>query len=123
MRLGIFHQEKKTDRGYVYSLAKEALDLSPEQTYDLTRKTGKDRFTLHEAIKKIPGLKKHIRPSMNRLQMQRSGRGVSKEVVSGQPIADMAVGDMIAKVLKEISDQGGLNVNVNLTVHFDGITG
>jgi hypothetical protein len=121
--LGYFIKKKKTDRGYVYSLAKEVLALSAEQTYDLTRKTGKDRFTLHEAIKKLPGLKKYVRPSMVRLQMQRGRRGSLKEAVSGQPIADIAIGELIARVLKEISDQGGLNINVNLTVAFNGITG
>jgi hypothetical protein len=122
--LGYFIKKKKTERGYVYSLAKDVLELSEQQIYDLTRKTGKDRFTLHEAIKQVPALKKYVRPSMARLQMQRGRRGATKETtVVGQPIADMAVGEMIAKVLKEISDQGGLNVNVNLTVSFNGITG
>lgn len=121
--LGYFIKKKKTDRGYVYSLAKEVLELSEQQTYDLTRKTGKDRFTLHEAVKKLPALKKYVRPSMARLQVQRGRRGALKEPVSGQPIADMAVGELIGKVLKEISDQGGLNINVNLTVSFNGITG
>jgi hypothetical protein len=121
--LGFFIKKKKTERGYVYSLVKEALSLTPEQTYDLTRKTGKDRYTIHEAVKKYPGLKKHVRPSLTRLKMQRSGRGASRDSVNGTPLADVAVGDLIARVLKEISNQGGLNVNLNLTVHFTGLTG
>ena len=121
--LGYFIKKKKTDRGYVYSLTKEALELAPEQTYDLTRKTGKDRFTIHEAVKKFPGLKKHVRPSLPKLKLQKGGRGMHRESANGSGLADMAVGDLIAKVLKEISDQGGLNVNLNLTVNFTGLTG
>jgi hypothetical protein len=121
--LGYFIKKKKTERGYVYSLVKEILDLAPEQTYDLTRKTGKDRFTIHEAVKKLPGLKKYIRPSLPKVKMLKGGRSVFREGAAGQPIADMAVGELIARVLKEISDQGGLNVNVNLSVNLSGITG
>ena len=121
--LAYFIKKKKTDRGYVYSLAKEAIELTPEQTYDLTRKTGKDRFTIHEAVKKFPRLKKHIRPSLTKLKMGKGRRVVLRDSSNVSPIADMAVGDLIARVLKEISDQGGLNINLNLTVNFAGITG
>jgi len=121
--LGYFIKKKKTERGYVYSLAKEALELEAEQIYDLTRKTGKDRFTIHEAVKKIPALKKYIRPSLPKVKILRGGRGVLREGVGGQPVSDIAVGELIARMLKEISDQGGLNINVNLSVNFAGITG
>jgi hypothetical protein len=120
--LGFFIKKKKTDRGYVYSLTKEALDLTPEQTYDLTRKTGKDRYTIHEAIKKIPGLKKYVRPSLPKLKLRKSGRGMQKDTVEGTGLADMAVGELISKMLKEISEQGGLNVNLNVSVNFTGLT-
>ncbi|MCU0598150.1 MAG: hypothetical protein MUE70_02695 [Desulfobacterales bacterium] len=120
--LGYFIKKKKTDRGYVYSLSKEALELAPEQIYDLTRKTGKDRFTIHDAIKKFPGLKKHIRPSLPKLKLRKAGSGIQRVPAEGTGLADMAVGEMISRVLKEISEQGGLNVNLNLTVNFTGLT-
>ncbi len=120
--LGFFINKKKTDRGYVYSLVKEALELTAEQTYDLTRKTGKDRFTIHEAIKQIPGLKKYIRRSLPKLKTRKIGRPARKTTTHETGIADMAVGELISKVLKEISEQGGLNVNLNVSVNFTGLT-
>lgn len=120
--LGYFIKKKKTDRGYVYSLTKEAMELTAEQTYDLTRKTGKDRFTIHEAVKKFPALKKHIRPTLPRLKVRKSERGIRKESDNEIGLADMAVGEMISRVLKEISEQGGLNVNLTVSVNFTGLT-
>lgn len=84
------------------------------QTYALPRKVAKDRFTLYEAVKKFPGLKKYVRPSVARLQMQRRRCGALKESIIGQPIANIPVGELIAGALKEISDQSGLNININL---------
>jgi hypothetical protein len=120
--LGYFIKKKKTDRGYVYSLTKEALELTDEETYDLTRKTGKDRFTIHDAVKKIPGLKKYIRASLPKLKLHKGGLAVQKNPPGGAGLADMAVGELISKVLKEISEQGGLNVNLNVSVTFTGLT-
>src|SRR6056297_1343284 len=55
--LGYLIKKEKAERGYIYSLVKEACNLEPENLYDLTRKAGKNRFTLKEAIKKEPRLK------------------------------------------------------------------
>lgn len=122
--LGYLITKKKTDRGYVYSLVKEAFSLTPEQTYDLTRKTGKDRFTLDEALKKIPSLKKHIKPTRNGLSARRIGRSIVKSstyAAKGGEVSDDAFKDIVAGFLKEVAFQGGLNVNVNLTVQFKGL--
>ena len=122
--LGYLISKKKTDRGYVYSLVKEAFNLTPEQTYDLTRKTGKDRFTLEEAIKKNPGLKKYIRLSRAKRAPGRVGRGPGKlNALPSQrkEITDTALRDIVAGFLSEVTYQGGLNVNVNLTIQFKGM--
>ena len=122
--LGYLITKKKTDRGYVYSLVKEAFSLSPEQTYDLTRKTGKDRFTLEEAVKKFPGLKKHIKPARTGLSARRIGRSIGKPsayLAKGGEVSDAAFRDIVAGFLKEVAFQGGLNVNVNLTIQFKGL--
>jgi hypothetical protein len=122
--LGYLITKKKTDRGYVYSLVKEAFSLTPEQTYDLTRKTGKDRFTLEEAVKKIPALKKHVKPLRSSLAIRRIGQNKLKSSgysTKGREVADDAFKDIVAGFLKEIAFQGGLNVNVNLTVNFKGL--
>jgi hypothetical protein len=122
--LGYLITKKKTDRGYVYSLVKEAFSLSPDQTYDLTRKTGKDRFTLDEAVKKLPGLKKHVKPIRTSLAARRIGRSIVKSSgysSKGGEVTDDAFRDIVAGFLKEIAFQGGLNVNINLTVTFKGL--
>ncbi|MBC2714079.1 MAG: hypothetical protein HF978_02110 [Desulfobacteraceae bacterium] len=122
--LGYLINKKKTDRGYVYSLVKEAFSLTPEQTYDLTRKTGKDRFTLEEAVKKLPSLKKHVKPVRSGLSARRIGRSIVKSNAyssKGGDVSDAAFRDVIAGFLKEVAFQGGLNVNVNLTIQFKGL--
>ena len=135
--LGFFIQKKKTHKGYTYNLAKEAFDLTPEQTYDLTRKTGKDRYTLEQAISDYPELKKHVRATRlkghGRKQTGQRGRKPSalssvsqasqkKSPASTNVPADV-LSDLVARLLNGISAQGGLNINVNLNVRFTGIGG
>ncbi len=120
--LGYLIRKKKTDRGYEYSLVKEAYNLSPEETYDLTRKTGKDRFTLDEALKKAPGLKKYVK-SEKKAEPRKNNRGTVRQLAapsSGQVTADTDLRGLLAGLIKEVSEQGGFNVNVNLTIQFKG---
>jgi hypothetical protein len=117
--LGYFIKRKKTNRGYAYTLVKEMLEFSSEQIYGLTRKTGKDTFTVHEAVKNFPGLKKYVKLSMLKLQRENARRGRPKKIISGQSIDDMSVAEFFSRVLKEISDHGGLDVNFQLSVQYN----
>ena len=58
---GHFIIKTKTPNGFEYSLVPEILALAPEEIYDLTRKVGKDRFTLEMAIEKIPELAQYVK--------------------------------------------------------------
>jgi hypothetical protein len=116
--LGYFINRKKTHRGYVYTLVKEMLELSSEQTYGLTRKTGKESLTVHEAVKNFPGLKKYVKPSMSKLQMQKTRRNRPKNSISRQPIGEMSVAEFFSRVVQKISDHGGLSVNIQLSVQY-----
>ena len=58
---GHFINKNKTPQGYEYSLVPEILSLAPEQLYGLTRKIGKDRFTLEMALEKIPELAQYVK--------------------------------------------------------------
>ena len=58
---GHFIIKTKTPNGFEYSLVPEILALAPEEIYDLTRKIGKDRFTLEMAIEKIPELAQYVK--------------------------------------------------------------
>jgi hypothetical protein len=124
--LGYLIKKQKTERGYVYSLVKEAFNLTPEQTYDLTRKTGKNRFTIEEALRKYPGLKKYVKSSRARTAPKQTEARTSKRTTNGNAAASREVSgesltDLLSELGKDITEQGGLNVNVNLTVHFKGL--
>jgi stage III sporulation protein SpoIIIAA len=58
---GHFINKNKTPQGYEYSLVPEILNLAPEELYSLTRKIGKDRFTLEMALEKIPELAQYVK--------------------------------------------------------------
>lgn len=60
---GYFIKKNKTPKGYAYSLVPEILNLGHEQLYGLTRKIGKDRFSLEMALEKIPELGPYVKKS------------------------------------------------------------
>jgi len=124
--LGYFVKKKKTDRGYEYSLVKEILTLAPEEIYDLTRKTGQGRFTLDEALKKVPTLKKYVRAAAKAPAIISRGPGRPPRTAGkagSLVMADANLANLLASLVRELSVQGGLNVNVHLTVQFKGLTG
>lgn len=134
--LGFFIQKKKTQRGYTYNLVPEIFELQPEEIYDLTRKTGPNRFTLEDAIEKNPDLKKHVKATRLKRPATRSastrGRkpGVSAtarqgkipKTTSGTKLSESALQSIVAQLFKGLSDQG-LNINLNVNVRFEGIMG
>lgn len=135
--LGFFIQKKKTHKGYTYSLVPEAFSLPAEALYDLTRRTGKNRYTLEQTLVDYPELKKYVKNTVlkNRAIKQEARRSRKlMENISGSSrpprgarnasegeLSDQAIAVLIARVLEEISEQGGLNINVNLNVRFTGI--
>ena len=122
--LGYFVKKKKTDRGYEYSLVKEILSLAPEEIYDLTRKTGQGRFTLDEALKKAPTLKKYVRAGNTAPATRRPGRPPRSAGKTGSLVmADTNLAGLLSSLVRELSAKGGLNVNVHLTVQFKGLMG
>ncbi len=132
--LGFLIQKKKTHKGFTYNLVPESFDLEPEHLYDLTRKTGKNRFTLEQAIEDHPEIKKHIKasrlksPPMRRTS--RRGRPPAMaaaarqsripKTTAGAELSDQAIKTLFARFLEEVSDQGGLNINLNLNIRFAG---
>jgi len=126
--LGYLIKKQKTDRGYVYSLVKEAFNLTPEQTYDLTRKTGKNRFTMEEAMRKYPGLKKYVKPTTRtRTTAKQPETYTTKRTTNGgtthsREVSGESLTELVGELVKEITNQGGLNINVNLTVNFKGLS-
>ncbi|MCF8111039.1 MAG: hypothetical protein K9J85_06080 [Desulfobacteraceae bacterium] len=133
--LGYFIRKKRTSKGYTYSLMAEALDLPPEALYDLTRKTGKNRYTLEQIIADHPEVKKYVKSARlrNRTVKQPTKRGrkpaTSTRTTKNSALAkdkatgDQGLQDLVARLVEEVSDQGGINVNVNLTIRFAGLGG
>ena len=138
--LGFFIQKKKTNKGYTYSLVPEAFTLPSESLYDLTRKTGKNRYTLGQAVEEYPELRKYVRSSrLKDAKSRKTARRGRKPAVHPEPgtqlaastrrirstngndAGDQVLKDVLARFLEEISDQGGLNINVNLNVRFSGL--
>jgi hypothetical protein len=124
--LGYLIKKQKTERGYVYSLVKEAFNLTPEQTYDLTRRTGKNRFTMEEALRKYPSLKKHVKATRTRTAAKQSAtrqtrRTAGPDTTHSREISGESLSELVAELVKDIREEGGLNINVNLTVNFKGL--
>lgn len=140
---GHFVNKNKTPQGYEYSLVPEILNLAPEEIYGLTRKIGKDRFTLEMALEKIPELgqyvKKPAKPAVKKksaIQKPAKKRGASRKETSArkskaakgkpgrkalpkppEPVIQKAnIEDVMAGFLSEIDKMGGLRVNFYLTV-------
>ncbi|AQV00858.2 hypothetical protein [Desulfococcus multivorans] len=58
--LGNFIQKHKAGNAWVYTLSPAAKPLSEAQAYDLTQKTGADRYTLAQALRDYPALRRKI---------------------------------------------------------------
>jgi hypothetical protein len=83
---GHFIIKTKRPNGFEYSLVPEILALAPEEIYDLTRKIGKDRFTLEMAIKKIPELAQYAKKTGKSAGKKKSAikKPAKKKVSAGE---------------------------------------
>ncbi len=61
--LGYFIGKSREGNALVYTLVREALELSESRAYDLTLKRGAGRYTLEQALADYPGLRKYAVPS------------------------------------------------------------
>ncbi len=116
--IGFLIKRQKTEEGnYAYTLVKEALDMIPEEMYDLTRKTGKGRFTLADAIHKYPKIKKHVGESPVKAPRQAKKR---EEQPAAEANADrqMQYDDVDFKDMFKKLIEAGIKVDVNITVRF-----
>ena len=120
-QIGHFINKNKTPQGYEYSLVPEMLNLTPEEIYDLTRQTGKNRFNLEMALEKIPELGKYVKKS--KVTKEKTVLKIDPEMQ--EPLLEAETSeDIVAVFLNEIKKIGGLKVNFCLKVKFqkDGNT-
>ncbi len=144
---GHFITKTKTPNGYEYSLVPEILALAPEEIYDLTRKIGKDRFTLDMAIEKIPELAQYVKKTVKvagkkpakkksspwAVKSKSKGKSGKSKItkVKGKPgrkplpkvpepeMQKVDIDDLVAGFLHELDKMGGLRVNFYLTVRVE----
>ncbi|MGM0454113.1 MAG: hypothetical protein ACQERN_13205 [Thermodesulfobacteriota bacterium] len=131
--IGFLIQRKKVHKGYIYNLVPEALSFSPEKLYDLTRKTGKNRYTLAQAMEEQPDLKKYVHSGQIITQAretcatteQPEAAATAKQArmprACETEMTDQTIKKIYAGIMEKVFDQGELNINVNLTLQLAGI--
>ncbi len=143
--LGYFIEREQKGNGFVYHMVKEALPLSEEKAYDLTLKTGKDRYTLDKALKEFPALNQNVKSPKARPRVKVSGpkkpavkkavkpvKPVKKQETKVKPASESEaatsvsedkenkkVEDMAARLIQKIEELGGLNLNVKLSFQIE----
>lgn len=82
--LGYFIGKSREGNALVYTLVREALALSESRAYDLTLKRGADRYTLEQALRDYPGLRKYTeQPRSARSVFRVMKKSVDKSVQTG----------------------------------------
>lgn len=140
--LGNFIIREQEGNGYVYNVAKEALALSERQAYDLTLKSGKNRYTLDQAVEDFPELRKYVKsdetkrkseakPKKSKTKPARAAKKTTekyqpaKEKTEEEPVPETVVMSPGSEDIEKLANTliqkiGGLNVNVKVSFSFDG---
>ena len=136
--LGHFiHKEREGNR-FTYRVVDEFLKLSPKQAYGMTLKTGKERYSLDQALNDFPTLgkyvvqrarKKSVSPKTRRDRARKDmGGEADVQADANLKLPDLtgglgpeeirAVGELVEKV-REIALLKDFNINVNVTFKLD----
>jgi hypothetical protein len=124
--LGFFIQREKDGNTFTYHMAEEALALSEDQAYGLTLKIGKSRYSLEQAAKDFPGLKKYIgtSPKSKTKDVKKTGKtaGPRAKAVKSAPVAlaDQNMDHVAIDLLRRFIE-GDMDVNVNVTLTIEGL--
>jgi len=111
--IGYFIQKrKKPKRPNQYKLVDEACEMLIEELLDLSRKNGKNRFTLLDAVEKYPGLQKYV------------DKFSSSDDAEAAPVAEKAQPDPqvdleeeLRRLVRDIIKSGiTIDVNVNIRI-------
>lgn len=131
-QLGYFIHKERDGNRFTYRVVDEFLTLSPQQAYGMTLKTGKDRYTLDQALKEFPALGKYVVQGRGKKGVSAKGRRVRVRKAADVEPEIRAAGPDAAQKLPDL--QGGLGAeeilalgaliekmkdfNINLTVTF-----
>jgi len=136
--LGFFVKRVRSGNSYTYQVVEEARGLSEQQAYELTLKLGKDRYTLDQAVRDFPGLQKYVdiklskpkvRPGPKKKVGKKKGRksagtpkSVKAEVLNAMEapaLVEAHIEKLAKDMIQQISEFGGLNLNVRVSVKLE----
>ncbi|GBC62538.1 hypothetical protein DENIS_3510 [Desulfonema ishimotonii] len=145
--LGYFIRKTPQGNAFLYSMVDEFLALNEDQAYGLTLKTGKNFYPFDQALTDFPDLGKYVENPIKKPRRKVKRR--AKKAKAVQPVAKKTAAPAAAEIkvaagpepepavpaesdtfteslerifnaLLQISEQGGLNINVNVSVKFEG---
>lgn len=138
--LGYFIIKTREGKSYLYRMADEFLNLSEDQAYGLTRKTGDAKYTLEEAVNEVPELAKYIAEAQARSKSRRrkksskSGRSAksvpkkTKKTKETQPEASETPAaareitrDGLQYLMDAIDKFQDLNVHITVSFKVEGV--
>ena len=122
--IGFFIQRRKKPKSpYRYKFVPEVLEMTNDELIGLSHKTGKNRFTLEEAVEKYPEIKKYVKSNMVKTPKDTKTEKPGKvETVQDEAPAgnDQAYSPELNEAIEALRPvlAHGLNVNVNLNIRF-----
>lgn len=147
--LGHFIKKVKGNNGFTYQIVEEAMALTQDKAYDLILKTGKNRYTIEQALNEFPDLRKYVETGKSKVTSEKKVAEKSakpklkaeKSVVALPPrikapakkennpessasVFEIPGGEdflekLAAGIIRKITELGGLNLNVKVSVKPD----
>ncbi len=108
--IGYFIQKrKKPKQPNKYKLVDEACEMPIEELIDLSRKNGKDRFTLQDAVEKYPELQKYV----DKFSSSKDAAVVNEKMVQPEPPVDQE--QELCRLVRELI-KAGIQIDVNVNI-------
>lgn len=126
--IGFFIQRRKKPKSpYRYKFVDEALEMTTQELIDLSHKTGKNRFTLENAVEKYPGIKKYVKSAMVNAQGKASDQlPETAEAVQEAAAAENTEESLdhefneVVRTLAAILSRGlTVNLSVNIRLNYE----
>ncbi len=114
--LGYFITREKKDDMFTYRLVPEILQVPIEKIYSLARKTGKDRYTLEQAVAEYPELQPYVKTQPQKNKAEASVPAVLPTTQTNpEKSASFKSDPRQYKPLKLVLPED-LNIDLNLTI-------
>lgn len=138
--LGHFIKKVKVGNGFTYQIVQEALELGEDKVYDLILKSGKDRYTIDQALSEFPALAKYVETGKSKVVSKKgAAKPKAKKAVLPPKIKSPAqaaekksepanilenmenkdLENLAAEVIQKIAELGGLKLKVKVSVELD----